>query len=117
MFGYGREGIHWSNELEDKPYRLFARKRDAKKPHWSKPVPIVVRAMILAGDVIFAAGANPADSKQSAGAQLVAFAAADGAKAARHALPARPVFNGMAAADGQLFLALEDGRVVCMGAP
>ena len=37
----------------------------------------------------------------------------DGKKLAEHALGAPPVFDGMAAAAGRLYLATEGGTVVC----
>jgi len=120
VYGYGRERVHWSSEFEDGGYRVFARKRDADKPVWSKRVPVHVRAMVLAGDIIFAAGEGPAPGKApekqgvSPTPLLLALSASDGAELARCPLDAPPVFNGMAAAGGQLFLVLENGGLVCM---
>ena len=107
VYGYGRTSVHWSNEFEDGAYRMFARGRDAEKPEWSKPVPIQVRTMILAGDTIFAAGSGSTPL-------LLAISTSDGSELARYPLAAEPVFNGMAAADGEVFLTLENGQVVCM---
>jgi len=118
VYGYGRDVVHWSSEFEDGPYRIFARHRDAEKPHWSKPVPVHVRAMVLAGDIIFAAGAGPAPGKApetqnvSPTPLLLAISASDGSELTRHSIPAAPVFNGMAAAEGELFLTLEDGQLL-----
>ena len=120
IYGYGRKNVHWSNELEDGVYHLFARRRDAKEPEWSRAMPIQVRALVLAGDIIFAAGApvdagsGVPDKDAGAEAMLLALSAADGAELGRCPLEARPVFNGMAAAGGQLLLTLEGGRIVCM---
>jgi len=121
VYGYGRENVHWSSEFEDGPYRVFARHRGADKSHWSEPVPIHVRAMVLAGDTLFAAGAGPAPGKApetqgiSPTPLLLAISATDGSELARHPIPAAPVFNGMAAARGGLFLTLETGQLLCMG--
>ena len=120
VYGYGRDNVHWSSEFEDGGYRLFARRRDADKPEWSKPVAVHVRAMVLAGEVIFAAGAGPAPSKtpdkQSVSPMplLLAISASDGSELARYPIAAAPVFNGMAAAGGELLLALENGQLLCM---
>ena len=120
VYGYGRDNVHWSSEFEDGAYRVFARRRDADKPEWSKRVPVHVRAMILAGDVIFAAGAGPAPGKapEKQGASptplLLAISASDGSELARYPIPAAPVFNGMAAAGGELLLMLENGQLLCM---
>jgi hypothetical protein len=120
VYGYGRESVNWSSEFEDGPYRVFARRRGEDKPHWSVSLPVHVRAMVLAGDVLFAAGAGPAPGKAPAGQDvsptplLLAISARDGSELARHPLPAAPVFDGMAAARGELYLALENGQVLCM---
>ena len=87
----------------------------------SEPLPVRVRAMVLAGDVIFAAGAGPApgEAPEKQGASpvplLMAISAADGSELARYPIPAPPVFNGMAAAGGELLLALENGQLLSMG--
>jgi hypothetical protein len=41
--------------------------------------------------------------------------AGTGEQAARHTLPSPPVFNGIAAARGRLFVVGEDGSVACFG--
>ncbi|MBD3318273.1 MAG: PQQ-binding-like beta-propeller repeat protein [Chitinivibrionales bacterium] len=41
----------------------------------------------------------------------------DGSKVTTLSLPAKPVFDGMAAAYGNVFLALDDGSVQCLGEP
>lgn len=120
VFGYGRQTVHWSSEFEDGPYRLFARRRDEDKPHWSQPVPVHVRALLLAGDTIFAAGTGPAPGlapeKQDVSPDplLLVISATDGAELARYRIPATPVFDGMAAADGELLITLENGQILCM---
>jgi len=120
VYGYGREEVHWSNEFEDGRYRVFARKRNADKPEWSQRVPVHVRAMVMAGDIIFAAGAGPAPGKAvakpgtSGTPLLLALAASDGSELARCPIDAPPVFNGMAAAGGELFLTLKNGQLLCM---
>ena len=48
------------------------------------------------------------------GAALVAVSAADGTTLAEYDLDAPPVFDGMAAAGGKLYLALINGTVICM---
>jgi hypothetical protein len=76
--------------------------------------------MVLTEDIIFAAGAGPAPGKapetQSASPTplLVAISTADGSELARHPIPAAPVFNGLAAAGGELFLTLENGHLLCL---
>jgi outer membrane protein assembly factor BamB len=116
IYGYGRARIHWSNQFQDGAYRLFARDCDKGEVKWTKKVPIHVRAMVLAEKVLFVAGPPfdlNADDKDS-GSMLLAFSASDGAELARYPLHSPPVFDGMAAANGRLYLSLENGRLLCM---
>ena len=75
--------------------------------------------MLLAGEILFVAGPlgethvslDAFEGKE--GIRLRAVSAADGAKLAEHELDALPVFDGLAAAGGKLYLATKDGRVLC----
>ncbi len=119
IFGYGRAKIHWSNQLQDGAYRLFALNSDDGKELWTKHVPIQVRAMVLANKVLFAAGPlqdagnGSQGSNENQDALLIAFSVSDGSELARYKLDFSPVFDGMAAADGRLYLSLENGQVLC----
>jgi outer membrane protein assembly factor BamB len=121
IYGYGRKTVHWSNQLEDGPYRLFATERSAEGvARWERPVPLQVRAMILAGDRLFLAGpaVEGGDWVRPGGkasALLLVVSAADGSELARQQLPAFPAFDGMAAARGKLYVSTTDGRVLCLG--
>jgi hypothetical protein len=46
---------------------------------------------------------------------LWAVSADTGKKLAEYKIPAVPVWDGMMAANGRLFLSLKDGTVLCMG--
>ena len=48
-------------------------------------------------------------------AVLMVFDGQDGRQLARYKLDAQPVFDGMAAAYGRLFLTTTDGRLACRG--
>jgi hypothetical protein len=119
--GYGRKNVHWSNQLQDGAYRLFAVKRGERKVQWTKPVTIQVRAMVLADKVLFVAGppVNAGDEvegrEENRGARLLAISASDGSELAQYRLDSSPVFDGMAAANGRLYLAAQNGQVLCMG--
>ncbi|MHC4253546.1 MAG: hypothetical protein ACYS9X_30880, partial [Planctomycetota bacterium] len=47
--------------------------------------------------------------------ELLTFSAADGKKLRELKLAAPPVWDGMAAAYGRLYVSLADGRIVCLG--
>jgi outer membrane protein assembly factor BamB len=159
IYGYGRRQVHWSNQLQDGAYRLFAVKRDEETSQtsassrrgearrspavelWTKPLTIQVRAMVLADGpgpsgakgVLFVAG-PPADagngpagrnenkggtpfrnlSRNGSPALLMAISASDGTELAQYQLDSSPVFDGMAAAYGRLYVSMEDGSLLCM---
>jgi outer membrane protein assembly factor BamB/ubiquinone/menaquinone biosynthesis C-methylase UbiE len=116
IYGYGRSQVHWSNQLQDGPYRLFSIGRDGGPALWQKPLKIQVRSMILTDNVLFVAG--PAlDVEGETGnkkAVLMAISASDGTELAKYELDCPPIFDGMAAAYGRLYVSMTDGSLVCM---
>ncbi len=111
----------------------------AVKHNWTTDVPVIARAMVLAGGTLFIAG--PPDlvdepeafrriddpqvqrnlaKQQTAldggkGTLLMAVSAADGTELARYEMDRPPVFDGMAAASGRLYMATTGGEVLCFG--
>jgi len=110
---------------------------DFKVNHeWTQDVSIIARAMLLAGKTLFVAGPPdlideqqvfsriddpdviPALTAQASslagkqGAVLLAVSAASGNELARYELDSPPVFDGMAAAGGRLYMSTVDGRVI-----
>jgi len=59
-------------------------------------------------------GDAPQGTDENGGALLMAVSASDGTELAKYRLSACPVFDGMAAANGRLYLSLVDGRLLCM---
>ncbi len=120
IYGYGRKQVHWSNQLQDGAYRLFAVNRDDGKAKWSKSLTIHVRVMVLADKVIFIAGPRidtsdgQIDLNESRPAVLMAISASDGSELAQYQLDSTPVFDGMAAAYGRLYVSMENGDLLCM---
>jgi len=153
VFGRRQEYWRWTTATE---YRLFSvdrslprhqqkppsgtRRRGPKAAfatRWDVDIPVLVRAMVKAGDTLFACG--PADivheptagmrqtdklellKKQAAlfagsgGSVLWAVSAEDGERLRETKLDVLPVFDGMIAAGGHLFLSTVDGKVVCLG--
>jgi hypothetical protein len=106
---------------------------------WSKEVPLTITAMSLADRTLFVAG--PPDllneeeaweniyevkTQQNAKAQLKALQGARGSvlwavsaetgeKLSECALPSVPIYDGLAAAYGKLYVALADGNIMCLG--
>jgi hypothetical protein len=97
-------------------------------------LPFYVRAMVVAGETMFIAGPPELTATRGSGegalilekpgealaawqgqrgALLWAVSTNDGRKLAEYKLKASPIFDGMAAAGGRLYLAASDGRLVC----
>ncbi|MDP6546589.1 MAG: PQQ-binding-like beta-propeller repeat protein [Phycisphaerae bacterium] len=116
-------------------------RRGFKVKHaWTSDLPLLARAMILSEKTLFAAGpADLVDEEKAvralddpatrtgladqlaaiegkAGAHLWAVSTVDGEKLSELKLDSVPVFDGMAAAGGKLYIATIDGKVVCLGA-
>lgn len=107
------------------------------KHHWTQDIPMLVRAMVLADGNLYISGPpnvvneakvwlrKPEDQaklqKQAAalngdlGALLRVVSTKDGSKLAEYKLDSPPVFDGMAAANGRIYIAAMDGKVVCYG--
>jgi len=106
-------------------YRVTCTDQGASKARWSVPVPVRVRAMIATREALFVAGppdvVDPADPwaafEGRRGGVIRALALTDGRELAEQELGAAPVFDGMAAASGSLFIATTDGEVVCLADP
>lgn len=93
------------------------------KPYrWTRQLPVLARAMILAGDRLFLAGPpdifraeDPVAAIEGRSqAVLLALAPADGNTLAEYPLESPPVFDGLAAAQGALYLANTRGEVWCL---
>ena len=70
--------------------------------------------VILAGDTAYMAGL-PTSLAPNDKSELWVLAGADGKKLQVLPLDARPVYDGLSAAGGRLYLATEDGRLLCFG--
>ncbi|MBI5686233.1 MAG: PQQ-binding-like beta-propeller repeat protein [Verrucomicrobia bacterium] len=107
---------------------------------WSHGAPLQARGLVLAGETLFAAGPpamvdeqqevnlNYGDPKVQAkmaehvaafegkrGALLMAVSKKEGKQLAAYRLDSPPVFDGMIAANGSLFVATMDGKILCLG--
>ncbi len=104
----------------------------AVEPLWADYQSLIVRAMILGPDRLAVAGPRDLGQKDP---DLLAFtneavalanfegknevylqvlSAADGSRLSECRLPAMPVFDGMSAANGRLYLSTLDGKVLCL---
>jgi hypothetical protein len=91
---------------------------------WSSNIPLTGKAIALAGDRLFVAGtpvAFPKDDLAAAyegrmGGVLWVASADSGKKLAEIKLDAPPSWDGMAVAQGRLFVVLQDGSLRCYSA-
>ncbi len=96
----------------------YVRTRPAK---WQKMVPLRVRAMVLTGENLFAAGTpdvldgdDPAAAFEGRkGARLDTYRADTGDRLATLKLPAPPEFDTLIAARGRLYVVTQDGKLRC----
>ncbi len=92
----------------------------AQPPKWQQLVALRIRAMVLAGDKLFAAGVpdevDPEDPLASfegrKGAKLGVYSAKDGAELKTMPLPSPAAFDGMIAAQGSLFVVTDDAKLL-----
>ncbi len=113
------------------------RAQPALKHRWAHDIPFWVRAMVIARETLFIAGPpdlvdedqvhrrlnekevkaklaeQDASLEGKKGSLLWAVSTADGKKLAEYKLDSLPVFDGMAAANGRLYLVTKDGKVLC----
>jgi outer membrane protein assembly factor BamB len=92
---------------------------------WTVPADLQVRGMVLAGEgaskrLIIAGAKGDWVVSQEAyegklGSVLRMISVDDGRILAEQDLPGCPIFDGMSAADGRLYVSLTDGRIVCLG--
>jgi hypothetical protein len=144
VFGFGRQNVrgndlqgyhlfradkqvqHLDRQIRNNNKALVKHQRPARvRYHWSRQAPLVVRAMVLARDVLFTAGplmeqsggaaAGEPAFDESGEAAMLAFSAEDGRTLSRCRLDAQPVFDGMAAAYGRLYVSTVDGKIACFG--
>jgi len=130
LFTPGQDGYLLFADHKDAEPILDDRTRGATKgigftrqapPVWYDWVPIRIRAMVEAGDTLFIAGAPdvvPDDDPMAAfdgqrGAVLWAVSTTDGVVLSQTRLAAPPVFDGLIAAAGNLFVCTEDDRITC----
>ena len=106
---------------------------------WTRDVPLLVRAMAKCGDKLFLMGPPDVLDEDAAftaavtpalaaklkaqddairgdrGSVLMVVSATDGEVLAQTTHPELPRWDGMAAANGRLFVATERGNLVCLG--
>jgi len=103
--------------LSGRQWTLFAMRPDAAEktpkpaPVWSTQVPAwSVAGLLPAGPTLFVVGSG------KDGGVLSSYATADGRKRGELGFGDVPIFDGLAAADGRLYVSTQNGKVLCFGA-
>ncbi|MFC1601392.1 PQQ-binding-like beta-propeller repeat protein [Candidatus Sumerlaeota bacterium] len=128
-----RAGKHDMNKAGQAEYHLFSKPnisdvemRRSASSGWRVPVNMRVRALLLTKGTVFAAGnPDPLAPKGTGDAQpgpidaglLQGFSTNDGAMTFTYALSSPPIFDGLAAARGALYLCTVDGTLLCLSLP
>ncbi len=94
-----------------------------RPPKWMVWAPLRARAMVVAGQTLFVAGPpdvlDPRDPlgafEGRKGGMMWALSTKDGSKLGEYRLTSPPVFDGLVAARGRLYLCTRDGRLLCFG--
>jgi len=108
----------------DRGYLLFAQDIEQSRPKWAVRIPLRAKAMLLADRLLLVAGppdvVDPDDPlgafEGRKGGRLFVFSADSGEKIGEQGLDSPPVFNGMAAAQGRLYVAAANGEVLSFAA-
>jgi hypothetical protein len=108
----------------------------AKDYIWSTPDPLITRAMVLTQDNLYIAGIPDPGKKDDKNAEILQYtnpdeaikafqsdkdacirviSKSDGKITSEVKLEVAPVFDGMSAAGGNLFVSLKNGKVICFG--
>ncbi|MHC4502948.1 MAG: outer membrane protein assembly factor BamB family protein [Planctomycetota bacterium] len=127
--------VTWKSVAKNPEERLTKLQFNWKVEH----PPVIVRAMVLAGETLFVAGPpDVVDEKKmwghsnedmfvtkmreqvdalegKQGGVLWAVSTKDGTKLSELKLESLPAFDGMIAAGGRIYLSTTDGKVLCMG--
>lgn len=90
---------------------------------WRRNIPVRVEAMVLAGKHLYLAGPPDTGSGKKArdsilgkkGARLWTVFAENGKPVSKMELKHAPVFDGLIAAYGQLFMVCKDSSIICFG--
>jgi outer membrane protein assembly factor BamB len=108
-------------------YTLFAgdllKSTGKASERWRQSIPLTGKAIAIADESLFVAGTPvvfPSSDLHAAyegrmGGIVWATSTQTGAKVTEARLAAAPAWDGMAVANGRLYMSLEDGSIVCLG--
>jgi len=103
--------------------RKRAKGRSAPSVKWAGRTSVRAQAMVVTNRHLYLAGVpDTVDEKEPwaafenrKGGVLEVFSKEDGKKLSESVLPSAPAYDGMAAANGRVYLSLKNGSIVCYG--
>ena len=125
MYLMGEKEIFFAAERKTEPKDMSAKAPAKKSVLWSTPGDIQARGMLLVGQGsdkrLFVTGLkgdwvisrDAYDGKL--GGMLRVMSVDNGKVISEQKLPAPPVFDGLSAAQGRLYISLANGRILCLG--
>jgi len=133
LWGVRRKGNSGTYSLFEQTNRPFSENEEFRpdfrrvspgeieKPRWSVGLPVRPRALLKSGDHLFVGGMPAGASGDDAyaafegrkGGIVRIVSAEDGTEVAQYRISSPVVWDGMAAADGKLFLCTEKGELQC----
>ena len=107
----------------DYPPGKMIRRNEPVAHKWTTELAFQARAMVLADKTLFVSGwpdvVDPADPYTAIdgrkGGVMWAISASDGRKLIEYKLKSPPVFDGLIAADGRLYMTMKNGTLACSG--
>ena len=121
----GQKGYRiFADDNQTLPDPIYSTTNYSSMNRWNTYVPIRVEAMVATGgETLFLAGTPDVVDEDDPwgaiegrkGGLLWALSADNGEKLAEYQMDSPPVFDGMIAANGKLYMATEDGNVICIG--
>jgi outer membrane protein assembly factor BamB len=96
--------------------KLFVRSAKGRED-WSLKMPnkARLRGMAITPDRAYVAGLLPAQNGKSLDYVVQAYSLADGSLLNETKIGSQPVHDGLAIADGRVYVSLQDGRLICLG--
>jgi len=94
-------------------FHLFAQSGDKTSYDWDVELPIQAKSVSITKNMIITAG--QLDRHDAENGMLCLYAVKDGKALKKLELSAAPVYDGLAIAEGQVFLSMQNGKLLCFG--
>ena len=118
-----RQPAKVSHRTSKTAWRPFVGKKKESKQLWSTPIAIRANSLVVGPEHLYLAGVRDRADKKDPwahldgrmGGLLLICSKSNGETKTEIKLASPPVFDGIAAANGRLFVSCKDGSLVCLG--